>query len=86
MYLHDTAGDLAHIHQCLKERARERERQVDECMIGIIHFHRQTFIYSVILYVSLTHAVLHHHKATLVAIEALTLKATWCVHTRTLTT
>lgn len=32
------------------------------------------------------HAVLHHHEAALVALEALTLEASWGVHTRTLTT
>lgn len=29
----------------------------------------------------LTHAILHHHEATLVALEAVTLKAARCVHT-----
>lgn len=32
------------------------------------------------------HAVFHHHKAALVAVETLALEAAWCVHTHTMTT
>ena len=34
----------------------------------------------------LTHAVLHHHEATLISLEALALKVSRCVHTRALAT
>lgn len=88
MYLHDIAEDPAHIHQCLRETERVGGERKQE-MTDVIHFYRQTCMYrvmSVCVSVCLTHAVLHHHKATLVAIEALTLEAARCIHTRTLTT
>lgn len=35
---------------------------------------------------SLTHAVLHHHEAALVALETFALEAAWCVDAGTVTT